>query len=140
MPNYVNISVQVGDVVDLRGAGIQDKAGYECFFAVIRTENKSHMITLVSDAKYRDLITGKIVKINKVVHTVRPFFAAGKILWKTFTNVFVDYENAFGERPNLVAENSRHRAMTSRNADNSDATWNRPEFTTGDVKDAKKED
>lgn len=120
--------LRVGDVIDLRGGYLRSsKDGRQGFMAVVRDEFYGTSLCLISDKKYADLLVGRVTVINSVSCVSRMY--NGK--WKEFTNVYVEYENAFGETPRFIAANNVALTRGKGNT-KSYKEWKRPEFLTGE--------
>ena len=130
--------VKVGDIIDMRMSDIIEYKGKRSVRALIRSRSKKDTICVLADERYAGLLTARVVKINEVTRYSRPLPTGGGKMW-TFTNVYVDIEDAFGEEANLVAENGKTAAATADNKQKG-KTWTRPEFTTGGVNNAEEEE
>lgn len=127
MKRSMRVAVEVGDVVDLRGAEIRkSKDGRKGLLCVIRDEDKNVAITLLAPADDADLLVGRVSKIIRVAYLNR-WYKTGR---KLFTNVYCEFENAFGEKPKYKAEN-HPIAKASAVKDTWERDWVRPEFTGG---------
>ena len=129
----LGIIVSVGDVVDLRGSEIREsRDGRKGLLCILRDEKKNASISLLASAEDKDLLVGRITKINKVSNLVRAYGHG----WKIFTNVYCEFENAWGETPKYICENSPV-SWISKKGNGKD--WKRPEFSTGGLDATEKE-
>lgn len=133
--NPWRVDVKVGDVIDMRGCDLIGLEGKEQTRLVVRAEHNKHTVELLAPKECIDLHYGRVTKILKVSHrtrrTVKGFFH--------YTDAVVELEDAWGETPTLICENSTMRAIAKDDRGAKQTEWKRPGFTTGDVKNAEKE-
>jgi len=130
------IGIQVGDIIDLTNSSMVRFGSTYNLRAVIRSEKRFTMITVFAPEECGVYKVARVTNIKGVDVYARTNNkgARGKY---AFTNVYVDLEDAYGERPTLIAENSiMTNAVAKR--DDLDKEWNRPNF--GGAENAKKEE
>ena len=134
---YSIAEVRYGDIIDLREAEIVEKKnGEKNLRAVVRSKNGIHHIQMF--AEELNFVTARVANILEVRHYPQKM-RNGK--WVYRTDIFVKLENAFGETPNIVADNTEVHRVSQENVpkkSNGDEPA-MPDFTYGGVKNAEEE-
>lgn len=120
--NWQNtVTVNVGDVIDLTDSDVLlGKNGIPDLRAIVRSRKMYPMITIFADGKYKDLRIARVTKINYATC----YATTGRV----FTNVHVELEDAFGEKPTLIATTSAKHASAAQSKPTGGGEWKRPEF------------
>lgn len=106
MARLMSITVEVGDVIDLREALVtsthqKPEKRKDNLFIVLRSENKNNTMAVFAPESAKNLVYGRVTQITKVNHYCKRFNTG----FRNCTDVYVELENAWGEEPTLIAEN-----------------------------------
>ena len=129
--------IEVGDVIDMALSDIISSPKGSDVRIIIRSPSNHTSLTLFAPLDCQYMKTARVTEIKKVQIKAKHYHEGTMYV---YSSVYVELEDAEGETPNKKAENSSQSiAVRDRDTSESKSKWQKPKFTTGDVKDAKEE-